>query len=84
MQHFENRREFIKTLGLSAASVPFLMNLPSLGFANTTKRKQRLIVVFSPNGIVPWNFWPDEEGEKFTFKEIMKPFRTLQGSHSDS
>ena len=28
------RREFVRDLGVSAAAVPFLLNLPSLGFAN--------------------------------------------------
>lgn len=78
MTRYENRREFLKTMGLSAASVPFLMNLPSLGFANSTQRKKRLVVVFSPNGVVPWNFWPDEEGSEFTLKESLKPFEPFK------
>ena len=45
------RREFIRDLGLGAASLPFILNLPSLGFANQAKRKQRLVVIFSPNGV---------------------------------
>ncbi len=40
---------------------PFVLNLPGLGFAIQSKRKQRIVFVFSPNGIVPKNFWPDEE-----------------------
>lgn len=68
-----SRREFLRDLGLSAASLPFLMNLPSLGFANQTRRKQRLVIMFSPNGVVPKTFWPDEEGAEFTFKESLKP-----------
>jgi hypothetical protein len=72
------RRDFIRDLGLGAASLPFILNLPSLGFANQARRKQRLVVLFSPNGIVPKNFWPDNEGEKFTFKESLKPLEMLQ------
>ena len=82
------RREFVRDLGLSAAALPFVLNLPSLGFANQSKRKQRIVFVFSPNGIVPTNFWPDEEGAKFTLKEILKPLApfqdkllTLHGEH---
>ena len=74
----QTRREFIRDLGLSAASLPFLLNLPSLGFANQGQRKQRLVVMFSPNGIVPKNFWPDEEGEAFSFKEILTPLESLK------
>lgn len=72
------RREFVRDLGLSAAAVPFLLNLPSLGFANQARRKQRLVVVFSPNGVVPVNFWPEEEGEKFALKESLAPLAPYQ------
>ena len=72
------RREFIRTLGLSAASIPFVLNLPSLGFANQNSRKQRLVVMFSPNGITPSTFWPTEEGDTFTLKESLKPLEKYQ------
>ena len=72
------RREFVRDLGISAAAVPFLLNLPGLAFANQAKRKQRIVFVFSPNGIVPKDFWPDEEGAKFTLKEILKPLAPFQ------
>ncbi len=68
-----SRREFLRRFGIGAAALPFLSNLPSLGFANQQRRKQRLVVMFSPNGVVPSAFWPDEEGEAFTLKESLKP-----------
>jgi hypothetical protein len=68
-----SRREFVRNLGIGAAAVPFVLNLPSLGFANSQGRKQRLVVMFSPNGVVPSKFWPDEQGEKFTLKECLSP-----------
>ncbi|MEI8384196.1 MAG: DUF1552 domain-containing protein [Planctomycetota bacterium] len=68
-----SRREFLRDLGLSAAAFPFVLNLPSLGFANQQTRKQRLVIMFSPNGVVPKNFWPDEEGAQFTLKESLTP-----------
>jgi hypothetical protein len=67
------RRDFIRTLGLGAAAVPFLLNLPSLGFANSTWRKQRLVIMFSPDGVVPPAFWPEAEGKLTTFKESLQP-----------
>jgi len=73
MAHRGNRREFIRDLGISAAAFPFILNLPSLGFANQQKRKQRLVVMFSPNGVIPSAFWPDEEGASFKLKESLKP-----------
>jgi hypothetical protein len=68
----------IRDLGISAATLPFLCNLPSLGFANQQRRKQRLVVMFSPNGVFPANFWPDEEGKLSTFKEILKPLEPFK------
>ena len=58
MSQTRSRREFLRKFGLGALSLPFVLNLPSLGFANQAARKQRLIVMFSPNGIVPKAFWP--------------------------
>jgi hypothetical protein len=78
MSRKRTRREFVRDLGLSAAAVPFLLNLPSLGFAQSGRRKQRLVVIFSPNGVVPSTFWPDEEGESFTFKESLKPLEPFK------
>jgi hypothetical protein len=78
MAQRSTRREFVRNLGVGAASLPFVLSLPSLGWASTTRRKQRLVVIFSPNGVVPPNFWPDEEGEKFKLKRIMKPLEPFQ------
>ena len=72
------RREFLRDLGIGAAAFPFLLNLPSLGFANQEARKKRLVVMFSPNGVVPKNFWPDEDGDKFTLKESLKPLEPFR------
>jgi Protein of unknown function (DUF1552) len=78
MAHRSNRREFIRDLGIAAAAVPFVLNLPSLGFANQQRRKQRLVIMFSPNGVVPSAFWPDEEGPSFKLKESLKPLEPFR------
>lgn len=72
------RRDFLRRLGLSTAALPFVWNLPSLGFANTGARRQRLVVMFSPNGVVPSRYWPDEEGESFTLKECLQPLEAFK------
>jgi hypothetical protein len=72
------RREFIRNLGVSAAVLPFINGLPSLASDASTKRKQRLVVMFSPNGIVPTSFWPDETGEEFTLKSILQPLEPFK------
>ncbi len=54
--------------------MPFITNLSSFASpAAANVRKQRLVVMFSPNGTVPWNFWPDEEGADFQLKRILEP-----------
>jgi len=68
-----HRRQFIKQLGISTASLPFLIGLPSLGLASPARPRQRLIIMFSPNGTIPSAFWPDETGADFKLKEIMSP-----------
>lgn len=73
-----SRREFIRNLGIGAAVAPFISNLPGLAFANQQKRKQRIIFMFSPNGIVRKDFWPDEVGFDFTLKEILSPLAPYQ------
>ncbi|MSR55644.1 MAG: DUF1552 domain-containing protein [Gemmataceae bacterium] len=78
MPLFRSRRDFIRDLGIGAAAMPFVLNLPSLGFANQAKRKQRLVIMFSPNGVIPGAFWPKEEGEKFTLPESLTPLAPFQ------
>src|SRR6058998_811044 len=73
-----HRRQFIKRLGLSAASLPFLLGLPSLGLASPARPRQRLIVMFSPNGTIPPAYWPDEVGSDFKLKEIMSPLEAFK------
>lgn len=78
MTSHHSRREFLRTTGIGAAATPFLLNLPSLGFANQGRRKQRLVVMFSPNGVIPGAFWPDQEGAQFTLKESLSPLAPYQ------
>jgi hypothetical protein len=73
MPAFRSRREFVRDLGVGAAALPFVGNLPSLGFANQARRKQRLVVMFSPNGVIPSAFWPTQEGTDFTLPESLTP-----------
>src|SRR5437660_4205981 len=72
------RRHFIKQMGLSAASLPFLIGLPSLGLASPARPRQRLVILFSPNGTIPPAFWPDETGKDFKLKEIMAPLEPFK------
>src|SRR5438477_5657292 len=73
-----HRRQFIRQLGISTASLPFLIGLPSLGLASPARPRQRLIIMFSPNGTIPPSFWPDETGTDFKLKEIMAPLEPFK------
>ena len=70
-----DRRHFLRNLGLSTAALPFISGLPSLGAAENAARKQRLIIMFSPNGTLPGEFWPDKFGADvpLELKSILKP-----------
>ncbi|PWU18511.1 MAG: hypothetical protein C5B50_08990 [Verrucomicrobia bacterium] len=68
-----HRRDFMRRLGLSAAALPFVAGLPSLGLAAPARPRQRLIIMFSPNGTIPPAYWPEETGTDFKLKEILSP-----------
>ena len=72
------RRHFLRNLGISAAALPFVAGLPSLTGAPLPQRRQRLVIMFSPNGTLPNQFWPDQEGENFEFKSILKPLEPFR------
>jgi hypothetical protein len=73
-----HRRHFIKQLGISAASLPFLIGLPSLGLASPVRPRQRLVIMFSPNGTIPSAYWPEETGSDFHLNEIMTPLESFK------
>jgi hypothetical protein len=77
MQSF-NRRSFIKNAGISAAAFPFLGNLDALALPGKGSPKQRMVIFFSPNGVVPESFWPNEDGENFLLKEILSPLEPFK------
>ena len=69
-----SRREFLLKTGISVAAANFMLSLPSLGWASATnERKQRLVFIFSPNGVIPDHFWPEKTGTDFDLKRILEP-----------
>ncbi len=70
-----HRRSALKKIGLSSLSLPILGQAGSLFAANQAEKraKQRLVIMFSPNGTIPKSFWPDRLGEDFDHKTILKP-----------
>ncbi len=83
-QKIYSRRRFLRDLGISTAAVPFLGGLGSLygNEAKASPRKQRLIIVFSPNGTIIDKFWPDTMGEAFELKSILAPLEPFRSKMS--
>src|SRR5215207_6220723 len=73
-----HRRQFLKSFGLSTAALPFLVGLPSLGLAAPARPRQRLVIMFSPNGTIPSAYWPDQAGPEFSLKEILTPLEAFK------
>jgi hypothetical protein len=74
-----SRRAFLRKAGISAAAANLMLGLPSLGWGNdAAPRKQRLVFVFSPNGVIPKHFWPDTLGAEFDLKRILQPLADLK------
>lgn len=73
-----SRREFLRHFGVSAAALPFLAGLPSLTGAPMPQKRQRLIIMFSPNGTLPNEFWPDAAAAEFALKPILQPLEAFK------
>ena len=58
----QSRRDLLKQLGLSAISCPILTQTSLFG-NSTTNPKQRLIIVFTPNGTIPEEFFSQKKME---------------------
>lgn len=71
------RRRFLRDLGIGAAALPFLGGLTSLQAdqAPAVQNRKRLIVMFSPNGTLPGEFWPDQFGRErpLELKSMLEP-----------
>ena len=78
MKTFNSRREFLQRLGVSAAAGSLVLGLPSLGWAASKTKRQRLVFLFSPNGVIPKHFWPDKEGKDYDIKRILKPLEPFK------
>ena len=83
------RRNILKRLGIAPTALPFLSNLPSMAAeANAAQRKkQRLVIVFTPDGVVKDNFWPTSPGlfstdrttsQQNALPPILTPFESIQ------
>ena len=79
MTNLATRREFLIRSGISAAAANWALGLPSLlGRSASDRPKQRLIILFSPNGVIPKHFWPDPASEALELKRILKPLEPFK------
>jgi hypothetical protein len=74
-----SRRSFLKRAGVSAAAANLMLGLPSLARGGSeSPRKQRLVFIFSPNGVIPDHFWPKTLGSDFDLQRILQPLADLK------
>ena len=72
----KSRRQFLRDLGASAGTLPFISALPSFAEKAVVGRRQRIIFMFSPNGTLPDKFWPGGDGKLVNSKILscLAPF----------
>ncbi len=76
--NLSTRRSFLRQLGLSAAALPFLPALPSLAQDAPGAKTRRIIFLFTPNGTIQPEFWPDQIGPDFKLKRILAPLEPFK------
>jgi len=81
-QPHRSRRQFLRDLGIGVAAAPFVCGLSSLRASEGAAGgpRKRLVIMFSPNGTLPKEFWPDEFGAEkpLVVKEMLQalnPYR---------
>ncbi|MCJ8312076.1 MAG: DUF1552 domain-containing protein [Saccharospirillaceae bacterium] len=70
------RRRVLRNTLKSAAAIPFLSHLPSFGASEEAKKK--FIMMFSPNGTMQSEFWPEGSETEFTFKRVLEPLTPIK------
>ena len=70
-----SRRQLLKALGVSVAAAPFVPTLDGWAAPGAAAPK-RLLLVFSPHGVIPATYWPTGAGTNFAFPAggILEPF----------
>ena len=73
-----SRRDFFRGSAAAcfAGFIPGLSNLEPVVFNPAVKK--RLIIMFSPNGMVTDGFWPTREGADFEMTPVLKPLESLR------
>ncbi len=81
MKNMNTRREFVRGAGAFALAFPGLSKWSGLSWLNPVSNpieKKRLVIMFSPNGMVKEGFWPATEGPDFEMDQILKPLESFR------
>ena len=76
-----DRRDFLRGAGAFALAFPGLSSWSGLSWMpdpNPSKSKKRLVIMFSPNGMVRDGFWPKTEGPDFEMDRVLKPLESFR------
>ena len=76
-----NRREFIRGAGSFALAFPGLSNwsgLPWINPKHNPDQAKRLVIMFTPNGMVREGFWPKTQGPDFEMDQVLKPLESFR------
>jgi hypothetical protein len=76
------RRQFLTTLGASAAMLPVISSLRGLARAASAGPPKRLITFYCSSGTSSAYFWPDQTGTNFQLKSILAPLAPYQAKLS--
>ena len=75
------RRELLKGAGALALAFPGLSSWAGLTWMmpnRSLQSKKRLVIMFSPNGMVREGFWPKTEGPDFEMDQVLKPLESFR------
>jgi hypothetical protein len=74
-----SRRQLLKALGVSAAAAPFVPVLH--GWAEAQAAQKRILLLFSPHGVIPDAYWPTGTETAFNFPAggILEPLAAHKG-----
>lgn len=75
------RRGFLKSTGAAALAFPMLSSWAGLNWmapSRDSKVPKRLVIMFSPNGMVTDGYWPKTEGADFEMDSILKPLESFR------
>jgi hypothetical protein len=74
------RRDFLLNSAGTLLAIPGLRGLPWAmpDDTNSPQVKKRLVIMFTPNGMVADGFWPQTEGSDFEMEQVLKPLEPFR------